>query len=417
VIITTALVKLRSRRRLMSSFGLSTLRAPGTIRFGEGSVVTVGPTVRALAGDGKVLVCTDPYLAGAAQGAAVESSLREAGLEVEILAGAEPELPLPAVERAIATAREVDPVALVGLGGGSCIDLAKLVALGLVHEGPIDRYYGENAVPGPCAPLVAVPTTGGTGSEVTPVAVVTDPAQSLKVGVSSPWLIPRAAICDPELSLGAPRKVTAYAGIDALAHAIEAYTALPRPSWDDIGQRVAVGSGALTDAFALRAIGEISTSFLDALEDRGSGRAGMLAGSLLAGLAFGTAGVAAAHALQYPVGARTKTPHGLGVGLLLPFVMRFNKPAAGERLAQTGEALGVGSDADAAVARVRELGLEAGLPPSLREIGVNLEDLPPMAAEAIKIARLIDNNPRPVGLADAESLLEACWYGDLELLT
>ncbi|MDO8210224.1 iron-containing alcohol dehydrogenase [Conexibacter sp. CPCC 206217] len=396
----------------MSETGL--LRAPREILFGAGAVDALGRVVARLGQ--RVLVCTDDYLAGAAPGRRTLAALRTAGLDVHMLTTAFPELPKANVEETIALARAYRPDVVVGLGGGSCIDLAKLVALGLSHPGPLDAFYGEKGVPGPVLPLVAVPTTAGTGSEVTPVAVLGDPERELKVGISSRELIPWAAVCDPVLTHGAPPHVTAYAGIDALAHAIEAYCTTRAQSVDAVADRIFTGANALTDGFALQAVELLAGGLRGALADEPAGRAATMQGSLAAGLAFGTAGTAAAHALQYPLGARTKTPHGLGVGLLLPFVMRFIMPASETRLAAVATAMGAGDTPADAIDAVRTLAHDLGLPSSLEAIGVQPEEIAPMARQAVGIDRLIRNSPRPLDAGDAEAILAAALHGDLERL-
>jgi len=202
--------------------------APETL-FGRGAIASLAPLAASLGRH--ALVCTDRNIAAQPGIAAALAALAGTLESCTIFAAVEPDLPVATIARAVAAAaaagHEIDVV--VGLGGGSCLDAAKTTALLLRHSGPLERYYGEGAVPGPVAPIVAVPTTAGTGSEVTPVAVVADPARRLKVGVSSPHLIPRAAICDPELTLSCPPSVTAVSGIDALAHAVEAFTARVRP--------------------------------------------------------------------------------------------------------------------------------------------------------------------------------------------
>jgi alcohol dehydrogenase len=390
------------------------LRAPSTVLLADGAV---GARRRQTAERAaRVLVCPDSYLAAASQGARATASLRAAGLEVEVLDAAQPELPRANVEAAIAQARRIRPDCVVGLGGGSCIDLAKLVALGLAHDGPLETFYGENLVPGPVLDVVAVPTTAGTGSEVTPVAVLSDPERELKVGISSPALIPRVAICDPQLTLGAPASVTAYAGIDALAHAIEAYCARRYEGATALDGRVFTGGNVLTDGYALQAVACLAHGLRDALADDPSGRAAAMQGSLAAGLAFGTAGTAGAHALQYPLGAQTGTPHGLGVGVLLPFVMAHVAPACAGRLAEIGRAMGVEGTAAAAVHAVRTLASDLGLPPSLEAIGVDRSELGPMAAQAVGVERLMRNSPRVIETPDAERILLAAWQGDLAAL-
>lgn len=393
---------------------LGVLRSPESVRFGAGAA---GQTGAVVARYGKrVVVCTDDNLASSPSLGLVTDSIRRAGCEVEVLAAAEPELPLPGVEAAIATAAAMKPDCLVALGGGSSLDLAKLVGLGLSAGLPLQRWYGENAVPGPTIPVVALPTTAGTGSEVTPVAVLTDPDRALKVGISSEHLIPRAAICDPLLTHGAPTQVAAFAGIDALAHAIEAYCAVARPSWEDMAGRVFVGRNVLSDTFALRAIGLIGKALPDIGRGAPATHEAMTLGSLNAGLAFGTAGTGLAHALQYPVGARTHTAHGLGIGLLLPFTMAYNAAAVPTRMADVARALGAGEDAAAAVRRVRELALAVGIPAGLADIGVPAGDLPTIAEQALTITRLIENNARAADGGDLLAVLEEARDGDPENL-
>jgi alcohol dehydrogenase len=384
------------------------------VLFGAG--LASSPTLAALvrAHGRRVVVCTDPVMAGGPHLRRVHGALAAADIDVSIVDAAEPELPLASVVDAIERVRPLRPDCLVGFGGGSSLDLTKLVALGLSTGEPIDRFYGEGTVTRATLPVVAIPTTAGTGSEVTPVAVLSDPRLEMKVGVSSPHLVPIAAICDPDVTLGAPPSVTAYAGIDALAHAIEALTAVRLPDWTTAGERLFIGQNLLSSCFGLRAVQRISGALEDALHDAPDARAAMLEGSLCAGLTFATGGTAAAHALQYPLGARTKTPHGLGVGLLLAYAMRFNAPVRGAELSEIAAAMGcVQATPDAAIEATAALGRRIGLPGSLADLGLSLGDLPEMAERAVGITRLAANNPRPLDLDGALEILTAAWYGDL----
>ena len=246
------------------------------------------------------------------------------------------------------------------------------------------------------------------------VLVITDPATEMKIGVASPHLIPRHAICDPLLSVGAPPVVTAHSGIDALSHAVEAYMAAREtPSVDLVLGRPQVGNNLLSDALAVEAAGHIFRNLARAVEDGSDieARTGMLYGSLLAGIAFGNSGVSAAHALQFAVGAATHTSHGLGTGLLLPYVMEFNRPARPAEIAELSALMG-----GDAVECVHALGRRIGLPASLAEIGVGEEDLRGMAEASVGIKRLIDNNPRPLDVDALEAILEAAWHGDPQRL-
>jgi alcohol dehydrogenase len=322
---------------------------------------------------------------------------------------------LAAIREAVASA----PQCVVGLGGGSSIDLAKLVALGVAHGDDLRSFYGEEQVPGPIAPLIAVPTTAGTGSEVTPVAVLTDPAAVLKVGISSRHLIPTYALVDPTLTHGCPPSVTGHAGIDALAHAVEAFTAARR-RLPPGSTGVFVGKNSLSDPLALVAVEQIAPHLVAAQRDEPDARAAVAYGSLCAGLAFATAGTAVAHALQYSIGARTHTPHGLGTGLLLAYAMRFNRPARLAEMAAIGRAMDVSGDedcderaADAAIAGVAELATAVGVPSSLAELQVTEDELPELARQALGVSRLIVNNPRELGEDDLLEILRAAWRGEL----
>jgi alcohol dehydrogenase len=396
----------------MSAAGLGQLRTPGTVRFGVGAIASLGNLAASL-GD-RVTICTDPYLASGPQVAEATRLLRAAGLHVDVLDAAVAELPGDTVANAVTIARSQRPDCLIGLGGGSSLDLAKLVSLGLRYDGPPNLYYGENQIPGPVLPIIGVPTTAGTGSEVTPVAVLFDDSLGIKVGISSRHLIPRGAICDPELTLGAPAHVTAHAGIDALAHAIEAYTANLRHDWTTLDARVFVGKNSLSDTFALSAVRHIAPFLTRAINDDLEARTHVLNGSLRAALAFGTAGTAAAHALQYPLGARTNTPHGLGVGLLLPYVMQFNRDSRQAEFEKIAEAMGCEeASADAAIATVSTLTRQIRLPNTLADIGVAFDELESLAKDALTIDRLVSNNPRELTLPGAVSILEAAWFGDI----
>jgi alcohol dehydrogenase len=388
------------------------LRGPAEIHVGAGALAAL-PGVTRRHGT-RVLLCGDRVMLDQAAVGAVVARLRDDAEELVVFDAIEPDLPLSVLDAVLGAVdgRAIDVV--VGLGGGSAIDTAKLAALLLRHPGPAERYYGENAIPGPVAPIVAVPTTAGTGSEVTPVAVVGDPGRRLKVGVSSLELIPSAAICDFELTLSCPASVTAFSGIDALAHAVEAYTSRARPrDWASYPGEIFQGRTALTDGYALTAIEAIAGSLERAVADGHDrpARQSMLYGSLCAGLAFGNAGTAGAHALQYPVGAATGTPHGLGVGLLLPSVLRYTAPACGPALTEVAGALGVEPAPEAAIAEIARLAAAVGVPRTLAEIGIDPGDLPEFAELAAGITRLAGNSPRELDATAMLTILEDAFAG------
>lgn len=400
---------------MSNAFGV--IRAPQSILFGNGQRFALGRVCRSIGA--RALICTDARLASDPVLSELRGSLEGQGVRVDIFGETLAELPLPCVQEALKLARSVKPDVVVGVGGGSCMDMAKLVSLLLTYEGPVDRYYGEFLVPGPVLPVIAVPTTSGTGSEVTPVAVLGDPGRDLKVGVSSPYLIPRVAICDPELTITCPPQLTAISGADALAHAIEAFTAITHQRTPNLAQeRVFVGKNLLSDGFALEAIASITRYLPRAVADGSDleAREALMQSSLLAGLAFGAAGTAAAHAIQYPVGALTHSPHGLGVGTLMPYVMAFNRPCCTSEFAAISRAMGVsdGDDvalADVAVGAVADLLDGVGIPRTLAGLGLAQDQLEWVASQSLRSARLVTNNPRPLDLSAMRALVMAAFTG------
>ena len=262
------------------------------------------------------------------------------------------------------------------------------------YPGSLSAYYGENNVPGPIAPVVAVPTTAGTGSEVSPVAVVADPERAMKVGIASRALIPKWAVVDPALTVSCPASVTAHSGMDALAHAIESFCAKVRT--DCSPHAIFVGKNPMSDVLATKAITAITAKFLPTAvtnsKDR-EARQEMALASLLAGMAFSAAGTAAVHALQYPVGEATHTPHGLGNAVLLPTVMKSITPSRIEEMAfiahSIDSSLNTKPDADAAsqaAGLVEQLGAKVGIPKGLRALGVKKEQLPELSGNGINCA-------------------------------
>jgi alcohol dehydrogenase len=403
---------------------LGLLRLPRTILFGAGQRAAVGPLVREMGQT--ALICTDERLGGAPELADMVSLLEAAGVTVDIFAETEPELPVAGVLSCVARLRGRRPDAVIGFGGGSCLDMAKVVSLLLAHGGAPQDYYGEFAVPGPTLPVVAIPTTAGTGSEVTPVAVIADPKRAMKVGISSPHLIPAAAICDPELTASCPVRLTAATGADALTHLIEAFTAVRRPpAASSATDRVFIGKSAFTDWVALGGLEQIGRSLVTAYREPADAvaREQTMLGALAGGIALGTAGTAAAHALQYPLGALTHTPHGVGVGALLPYVMRFNLHARVDEFAQIGRALGAPAEPDpvaaalAAIITVDELLDAIGIPGNLADLGLPASAVGQVAQLGLGAARLVDNNPRRIDLPAAQSIVQAAYEGDRALPT
>lgn len=400
---------------------IGTLRLPDRVHVGDGTRAQL-PEVVAVHGR-RVFAIVDPFLSRSTVLEDMLSALRLSGSDVHVHADVVPELPVDSLTASAASAREYDADVILAIGGGSAIDAAKLVALLCAHDGPMDRYYGENRVPGPVTPIVAVPTTAGTGSEVTPVAVVSDPRRELKVGISSPFLVPRAAVVDPQLTAGAPASVRAFSGIDALVHAIESYTARPLTTDWSGTLPVFTGRNALAEPVALRAAANLGPWLPAAVAEPANTRArtAVAQGALLAGIAFGATGTHLCHALQYPIGALTKTPHGLGTGLLLPYVIDVMRavPTVAERVVHLGAALeGLSADeasSERMLTRIVEINHEIGVPRSLAAIGIERDQLAQIADLAGRSARLLAIAPVDPSRELLHDLLERAYAGDLSV--
>lgn len=402
----------------MSLFG--TLRTPRNLVFGTGQRQALAGYARALGS--RALVVTDQRLSADGDFLQMVGSLKQAGLQVRVFDGTIAELPVECIARAVDAGKALGADLVIGIGGGSCIDAAKVAAVLLAHGGKISDYYGEFKVPGPVLPLISLPTTSGTGSEVTPVAVVTDPDRAVKVGIASPHIISHTAICDPELTYTCPPGLTAVSGADALTHAIEAFTTIRRePTGSIVHEHVFLGKNVLSDNYALTAIAHIAASLKRAVDNGADkeARERLMLGATMAGLAFGTAGTAAAHAVQYPIGAMTHTPHGAGVAVMMPYVMEFNRRHCEPELAEIGSAMGldrgtrtVAEAAGATIDAVESLFASIGIPKTIADLGVVKAQLPTVAEQAMGSARLIKNNPRPIELATMATLVEAAFSGD-----
>jgi alcohol dehydrogenase len=396
-----------------------TFHSAGQLIFGRHAVQQLGEIARRLAVS-RILVVTDAVLAKAGLVAEVCQPLTAAGIATDIFDGGLPEPPLSLVEECVPRARQFGAQAVLGLGGGSNMDLAKITATVLAHGGSAGDYVGDDRIPGPILPLICVPTTAGTGSEVSSASVLTDTARAMKVGVLSNYLRPSAAIVDPMLTVSCPPKVTADSGIDALTHAIEAYTAVdnevfPLPA----GERtVFQGRHPVGDMLAEKAIQLIGANLRQAVADGHNleARDAMALGATLAGMAFSNVGVAAVHALEYPVGGATHCSHGAGNGLLLPFVMRFNLPARVPQFARIAALLGENvaslseqAAAERAILAVDRLKSDIGIPARLRDLGVSPEQIRTFAEKAFAVKRILRVNPRPVTVDDLASILEAAY--------
>ena len=366
-----------------------------SIRMGAGEIENLGNISSAIC-TGCALIVTDAGMVRTGIVARAEAILQRAGVVVKTYADVVADPPEAVVMGAVNMAEGCGLV--IGIGGGSSLDVAKLAALLAGNVGTLAGAYGLNKATGPRLPLIVIPTTAGTGSEVTPIAIVTTGA-SEKMGVVSPLIIPDIALLDPELTYDLPAHVTAATGIDAMVHAIEAYASVS-PNNNPVSRALAIE--------ALRLIGGALERAVTAPRDRAA-RADMLLGSLLAGQAFANSPVAAVHALAYPIGGHFKVPHGLSNALVLPHVLRFNTQTHPDDYAALAPHAFAGgpATAEALIDGLVALSKACGLPQTLRDVGIGAADLPRLTADAMNQTRLLVNNPRPVCYADALAIYEA----------
>jgi alcohol dehydrogenase class IV len=291
---------------------------------------------------------------------------------------------------------------LIGVGGGSPMDITKVTSVMLTNKPPVLQYVGIGLIPKPGLPTILIPTTAGTGSEVTPIAILSDEGDKLKKGIVSPYLYPVLGILDPELTLGLPPQVTAATGMDALIHAIEAYTS--------------INATVITDMYCEKAIellyGNIRTAF--AKGDNLAARTAMMEGALLAGIAFANAGVTAVHAFAYPIGAEFHIPHGVANTLMLPHVIRYNVLGNLDKFAKLSRPFGIpvsGLDklqvVDRVVDAIDRLANDLKVPRHLKDFGVKEKDIDMLAEGVMKVTRLLANNPRTLNLKDAKEIYRA----------
>ena len=390
----------------------------GQLVFGNGAARQLGALL-AKRNLHRAFVVTDKHLVAAEIAPRVLQSLNDT-LSTYLFDEGTAEPSIEVAVKAADSAKAFKPDCIVGLGGGSNMDLAKIVAMLVTHGGSPAKYFSYGNVPGPVLPLVCVPTTSGTGSEVSHAAVLTDTTNKMKVSTLSNFLRPALAVVDPELTYTCPPKVTADSGIDALTHAIEAYTAIDFPKLDmGQGNDIAYqGKHPLGDCLAEKSISLIGQHLVAVVKDGNNkaAREGMALAATLAGMAFSNCAVALVHALEYPLGGAIHVSHGAGNGLLLPYVMRFNLPERKAAFARIAELLGenisgLSEDAAAekAIVAVDRIRSEIGIPHRIRDIGGKREQLPEFATKAFAIKRLMAVNPRRASEADLLEILEAAY--------
>jgi alcohol dehydrogenase class IV len=373
-------------------------RQPKTLITGVGAVAQLGAEARGLNGT-KALVITDEGVSSCGMCDDVERPLREAGLAVDFYDKAVPEPPMSTIEEIVRLVEQGGYDLIVGFGGGSPIDVAKAAAA-LPHTGDtVYDYVGIDKVKKKGLPMIAIPTTAGTGSECTAIAIFANEKLNVKQGLVSPFLMPNVALIDPALTLSCPPNVTAASGMDALIHNIEAY--------------ISVNATMHTDSLAYEGIKLISQSIRTAVYDGSNmwARDNMAMGSMLGGIAFGNAGVGAVHALSYPIGGMFHVPHGVANTMVLPWAMDFNKLACLRWFRQFGEAMGENmtglSDREAAdktVCALRRLADDLRVPQYLSDVDIPESAIPDLVEGAMTQTRLWNNNPRKFTREDMEQV-------------
>lgn len=375
----------------LSSFSFSTVP---DIHLEWGGAAKLGDLLAQRFVARKLMLVTDRGLIDAGMIAPVQEALVNAGFTVTLFDQVVADPPEAVVRGCtdIARGRGIDIV--VGLGGGSSLDIAKLVAVTIGSDQDLADMYGIGNVTGDRVPLALVPTTAGTGSEVTNISIITT-GETTKMGVVSPQLYADFVLLDAELTVGLPQVHTAATGIDAMVHAIEAYTSKHKKN-------------PMSDALAREALRLLGGNLLAACNDgtNRDAREKMLLGATLAGQAFSNSPVAAVHALAYPLGGHYHLPHGLTNALMLGPVLRFNASAAGTLYAELAQVMGINASGEAFVDHMQDLMDQSGAPRRLRDVGVPKDSLPMLARDAMKQARLLVNNPVEVTEDDALQLYQ-----------
>ncbi len=349
----------------------------------------------------RVLIVTDAGFLKTGLIAPAVTNLEQQQYKVSIFSDVVADPPEVVVHQAVESAKQQEIELVVGFGGGSSMDVAKLIAVLSGSDQPLSSMYGIGNVRGKRLPLILIPTTAGTGSEVTPISIVTTGATT-KMGVVSPQLYADIAILDAELTVGLPAKITAATGIDAMVHAIEAYTTKHKKN-------------ALSDMLARQALSLLWTNIDEACTNGGNlaARQAMLLGAMLAGQCFANAPCAAVHALAYPIGGIFHVPHGLSNSLVLPHVLRFNAPTAAGQYAELASIIAPtaqGSEearSNALIGAMEALANRVGIETQLRQVGVTEKDLDQLASDAMLQTRLLGNNPREVTREDARAIYAA----------
>ena len=367
---------------------------------GCGCLESLGDEINRIPGK-KALVITDPGIKAAGLLDVMAKALERCNIPYLFFTEVEPEPSIEVVTASLAAAKAFGPDVIIGFGGGSSLDISKITSVMLTNAGPIEKYFGMELVPNPGIPLVLIPTTAGTGSEMTSICVLSDTKNKVKKGIVSEYMFARAVLLDPLLTIGLPAAVTAMTGMDALVHAIESYT----------GVRATV----FTDTLNLQAIQMVAANLRKAYAngDNREARENMLYASCLAGMAFSNTQNGLDHALALAIGGKFHLPHGLLTAFILPWVMEYNLLANPQKFIQIAHAFGEKTDglseieaARLSVKAIKSLLDDLDISYKLSQYNIPKEEIPGLAKSAIGATRLIGNNPRKVTEKDVIKLLE-----------
>lgn len=345
-----------------------------------------------------IFILTQPSIVSLGYADHIKRELAKKGIASEVSTEIKPEPTEENIEDVFHTFLRGEHDAIIGIGGGSVLDAAKILAVLKTNDQPVSALVGTNLVKKRGVPTILIPTTSGTGSEVTPNAIVTFPEKELKIGMVSPHLLPDLVILDPALTLNLPKSITAATGMDAFTHALESY--------------ISNKANPFSDMFALESMRLISGSIQEAYHhgDNMKARENMLVGAMYGGMALTSAGTAAVHAMAYPLGGKYKISHGVANSMLLPHVTAFNADHIIDRLEHVARAIGLAGAhtkqelAEHVIRQIEEWTADLHIPQQLKAFGVSKEDVPALAQAASEVKRLMDNNPKPMSVSDIEQV-------------
>ncbi len=391
----------------MTSPQTFTVTQPTQIQFGAGAIANLAETVKNFNGS-KVFLVVDPGLVEAGLITPITATLKKAKIPFTLYDKIDPEPGLKLADKGARLAKKAKCDCVVGVGGGSAMDVAKAIAILITNGGKAVDYLGLGLIKKPGVPKIMVPTSSGTGAEVTFTAVFINEKTGSKGGMNGDHLYPDAAILDPELTTSLPPHVTAFTGIDALTHALEAYTSTQ--------------AHLISEMYSLEAISLIADNLPAAYAngDNIPARSAMLMGSLLGGKALATAGVGLVHAMAYPMGGMFGIPHGLANAVLLPYVVEYNLIGNLEKFAIVAETLGQNTDdltlresASLCVGALFNLNDDVGIPATLKDLDIPFDAIPEMAEIALTVTRPVENNPRKPSLEDVIAIYQTAFSGDV----